>query len=42
MPSISIHCVRGVQAAVVMLVTAFVLLLLINLLQAWARRRQGR
>jgi len=26
----------------VMLVTAFVLLLLINLLQAWARRRQGR
>jgi sulfate transport system permease protein len=28
--------------AVVMLVTAFVLLLLINLLQAWARRRQGR
>jgi sulfate transport system permease protein len=28
--------------AVVMLVTAFVLLLAINLLQAWARRRQGR
>ena len=28
--------------AVVMLVAAFVLLLLINLLQAWARRRQGR
>ena len=28
--------------AVVMLVTAFVLLLLINLLQAWARKRQGR
>jgi sulfate transport system permease protein len=28
--------------AVVMLVTAFVLLLVINLLQAWARRRQGR
>jgi len=28
--------------AVVMLVTAFVLLLLINLLQAWARRRQGK
>jgi sulfate transport system permease protein len=28
--------------AVVMLVTAFALLLLINLLQAWARRRQGR
>ncbi|MCK9689548.1 sulfate ABC transporter permease subunit CysT [Scleromatobacter humisilvae] len=28
--------------AVVMLVTAFLLLLLINLLQAWARRRQGR
>jgi sulfate transport system permease protein len=28
--------------AVVMLVTAFTLLLLINLLQAWARRRQGR
>jgi len=27
--------------AVVMLVTAFVLLLLINLLQAWARKRQG-
>ncbi len=27
--------------AAVMLVTAFVLLLLINLLQAWARRRQG-
>ena len=28
--------------AVVMLVAAFVLLLLINLLQAWTRRRQGR
>jgi len=28
--------------AVVMLVAAFLLLLLINLLQAWARRRQGR
>ena len=28
--------------AVVMLVAAFVLLLLINLVQAWARRRQGR
>jgi len=28
--------------AVVMLVTAFVLLLTINLLQAWARKRQGR
>ena len=28
--------------AVVMLVAAFVLLLLINLLQAWARKRQGR
>ena len=28
--------------AVVMLVTAFLLLLLINLLQAWARKRQGR
>jgi sulfate transport system permease protein len=28
--------------AVVMLVTAFALLLLINLLQAWARKRQGR
>jgi len=28
--------------AVVMLVAAFALLLLINLLQAWARRRQGR
>jgi len=28
--------------AVVMLVTAFVLLLAINLLQAWTRRRQGR
>ena len=28
--------------AVVMLVTAFGLLLLINLLQAWSRRRQGR
>ncbi len=28
--------------AVVMLVTAFVLLLLINLIQAWARKRQGR
>ncbi len=28
--------------AVVMLVSAFVLLLAINLLQAWARRRQGR
>ncbi len=28
--------------AVVMLVTAFVLLLAINLLQAWARKRQGR
>jgi sulfate transport system permease protein len=28
--------------AVVMLVTAFVLLLMINLLQAWARKRQGR
>ena len=27
--------------AVVMLVSAFVLLLLINLLQAWARKRQG-
>ncbi len=27
--------------AVVMLVSAFVLLLLINLLQAWSRRRQG-
>jgi sulfate/thiosulfate transport system permease protein len=28
--------------AVVMLVAAFALLLLVNLLQAWARRRQGR
>ena len=28
--------------AVVMLVTAFALLLLINLIQAWSRRRQGR
>ena len=28
--------------AVVMLVTAFLLLLLINLIQAWARKRQGR
>ncbi len=28
--------------AVVMLVTAFALLLLVNLLQAWARKRQGR
>src|SRR5438034_1386149 len=28
--------------AVVMLVAAFALLLLINLLQAWARKRQGR
>ena len=28
--------------AVVMLVAAFVLLLIINLLQAWARRRQGQ
>jgi len=28
--------------AVVMLVTAFGLLLLINLLQGWARKRQGR
>jgi len=28
--------------AVVMLVSAFSLLLLINLLQAWARKRQGR
>jgi sulfate/thiosulfate transport system permease protein len=27
---------------VVMLVAAFVLLLIINLLQAWARRRQGQ
>ena len=27
--------------AVVMLVTSFFLLLLINLLQAWSRRRQG-
>jgi sulfate transport system permease protein len=27
--------------AVVMLVTAFVLLLLINALQAWSRKRQG-
>ena len=27
--------------AVVMLVVSFALLLLINLLQAWARRRQG-
>jgi sulfate transport system permease protein len=28
--------------AVVMLVAAFLLLLLINLIQAWARKRQGR
>ena len=28
--------------AVVMLVTAFMLLLLMNLIQAWARKRQGR
>jgi sulfate transport system permease protein len=34
---------RGATAiAVVMLVAAFALLLLINLLQAWSRQRQGR
>jgi sulfate transport system permease protein len=34
---------RGATAiAVVMLVAAFALLLLINLLQSWTRRRQGR
>ena len=34
--------VGATSIAVVMLVTAFVLLLLINLVQAWARKRQGR
>jgi len=34
--------VGATAIAVVMLVTAFALLLSINLLQAWARRRQGR
>ena len=34
--------VGATSIAVVMLVAAFALLLLINLLQAWARKRQGR